>query len=494
MVDRIWDKSFCNEVKTVFKRYEQAIKEQKLEDAKYSYEEMRHIMMSHGSPEVRRDAGIAIEFIDRKYGGSNPELSITPDWRGDFVAINKRVKMAIRKGDLEELKEIVSRMNLVLQRCNSEAARQEAALVLLKVGEADSKLIGFENLYVDLIKEEKTTSVKKELAKILNTVDENTYNNDWDAILKKFGNQDKNIVKIVPSYTFVGNLVQYKIHIYNNFEFLVWDVRFRVIPYPQNSAILKVVPENTPTFDGHIAFLNTIPPHSMKEVSFLLSPKQLQLFLEGEVLYRKPEGQPEIIPVSHITVDLVQSFPKLERIDAPGVMHCREAYDHYLKVRDLKAWALSKALLPETVYSISKQILDKLGFSQVLDIKQENPFYGETLYFGRFATTATDVASDKELVIIIRTSDENHSLELNIGAMKSAHIIAIQIQFEIYLKERLSTLESVKGMETITELRCPSCLLGYEKGEREFCPWCGFEFPKSQVGVEIPKQQIVPQK
>jgi hypothetical protein len=481
MDDRIWDKTFCNEVKTVFKRYEQAIKEQKLEDAKYSYEEMRHIMMSHGSPEVRRDAGIAIEFIDRKYGGTNPELSITPDWRGDFVAINKRVKMAIRKGDIDELHEIVSRMNLVLQRCNSEAARQEAALVLLKVGEADTKLISFENLYVDLIKEE--------LAKILNTLDENTYENDWDAILKKFGNQDKNTVKIVPSYTFFGNLVQYKVHIYNNFDFLVWDVRFRIIPYPQNATIWKVLPENTPTFEGHIAFLNTILPHSMKEVSFLLSPKQLQLFLEGEVLYRKPEGQPEIMPASHNTVDLVQIFPKLERIDAPGVMHCREAYDHYLKVRDLKAWALSKALLPETVYGISKQILDKLGFSQVLDIKQENPFYGETLYFGKFSTT-TDIVSDKELVIIIRTSDENHSLELNIGAMKSAHIIAIQIQFEIYLKERLSTLESVKGMESITELRCPSCLLGYEKGEREFCPWCGFEFPILHTSGEIPKQQV----
>jgi hypothetical protein len=74
--------------------------------------------------------------------------------------------------------------------------------------------------------------------------------------------------------------------------------------------------------------------------------------------------------------------------------------------------------------------------------------------------------------------------------MKSAHIIAIQIQFEIYLKERLSTLESVKGMESITELRCPSCLLGYEKGEREFCPWCGFEFPILHTSGEIPKQQV----
>ena len=106
-------------------------------------------MKSSGIQEVRRDASVALEHINKKFGTENPSEFISPDWRGDFRAIKKRVLITHRTNNIIELKEIVKRMNTVLITNEDTHTRLDAGQILELILELEPKLLEqFENAKV----------------------------------------------------------------------------------------------------------------------------------------------------------------------------------------------------------------------------------------------------------------------------------------------------------------------------------------------------------
>ena len=106
---------FGNIIKPLVKDYQKFLRKQELDAARKILGRLRNLAESSGeSLETRRDAALAVDIIVGHYGENQSEM-IKEDWQGDFGAINKKVNIAKRLGNLDELRKIVQLLYLVIK-------------------------------------------------------------------------------------------------------------------------------------------------------------------------------------------------------------------------------------------------------------------------------------------------------------------------------------------------------------------------------------------
>lgn len=436
-------------------------------------------MKSSGIQEVRRDASVALEHINKKYGSENPTEFISPDWRGDFRAIKKRVLITQKTNNISELKEIVKRMNNVLITNEDSNTRLDAAQILELILELEPKLLEqFEQRYIDtILKAEEDKNTKKIMNQILLTLNpDEIYSLDFENTIKNLTIREKGI-KIIPKYDFENDFIRYKVNIKNDMDDILWDVRFKISIFEKNFILRKIYPKIYDVIEGNIVFLSVIQPGDRKEIIFLIEPKSSQIYLEGKLQFKKYNDQNfSVITAPIITVDLFgNSWPNIQKItEKISIVFVRELFDFHMKYKSNNSFSLPKSISPELAHSTSKSILTDLDFSLVMDVIQGENFFGESIFYG-----ITD--EEEEVVIILRTSQENYSIAINIACNINSYLVAIQVKFENLFRQILMIREEMTAEDKIIELRCPHCLQSFEKIERTFCPWCGEDIEKDKL-------------
>jgi hypothetical protein len=436
-------------------------------------------LKSSGIQEVRRDASVALEHINKKFGTENPSEFISPDWRGDFRAIKKRVLITHKTNNIIELKEIVKRMNTVLITNEGTNTRLDAAQILEIILELEPKLLEqFEQRYIDIIlRAEEDKNTKKIMNQILLTLNpDDIYSLDFENTIKNLTIRE-NGIKIVPKYDFENDFIRYKINVNNNIDEILWDVRFKMSLFEKNFILRKIYPKTYDVTDDNIVFLNVIQPGDGKEIIFLIEPKSSQIYLEGKLQFKKYNDQNfTVINAPIITVDLFEnSWPNIQKTtDKISIVFVRELFDFHMKYKSNNSFALPKSISPELAHSTSKEILSDLDFSLVMDVIERENFFGESIFYG-----ITD--KEEEIVVILRTSQENYSLAINIGCNINSYLVAIQVKFESLFRQLLMIREEITAEDKIIELKCPQCLQSFEKIERTFCPWCGEDIDRSKL-------------
>ena len=141
---------------------------------------------------------------------------------------------------------------------------------------------------------------------------------------------------------------------------------------------------------------------------------------------------------------------------------------------------LAESLSPEDTYSKGKKILEDFGFVQIIEIVDSDNFFGESTYFAEIKSSQGDLIKDKEIVVILRASKENHAMEINIGCNNNANLVALQVNFDLNLRELIYGSGDFRNGEKLIELRCQACLQSYDK-LRDWCPWCGEEIDVTKV-------------
>ena len=90
MGDIYVNKDWIGQIRNLANQIDKSIKKQDFISTKNLILDLIELKKS-GIQEVRRDASVALEHINKKYGTENPSEFISPDWRGDFRAIKRRV-------------------------------------------------------------------------------------------------------------------------------------------------------------------------------------------------------------------------------------------------------------------------------------------------------------------------------------------------------------------------------------------------------------------
>lgn len=436
-------------------------------------------MKSSGIQEVRRDASVALEHINKKFGSENPSEFISPDWRGDFRPIKRRVLISFKTNNIIELKEIVKRMNTVLITNEDTNTRLDAAQILELILELEPKLLEqFEQRYIDtILRAEEDKNTKKIMNQILLTLNpDDIYSLDFENTIKNLTIREKGI-KIVPKYDFENDFIRYKIFITNGLDEILWDVRFKMSLFEKNFILRKIYPKTYDVTEDNIVFLNVIQPGDGKEIIFLIEPKSSQIYLEGKLQFKKYNDQNfSVIEAPKITVDLFgDSWPNIQKNgDKISIVYVRELFDFHSKYKSNNSFSLPKSISPELAHSTSKNILADLDFSLIMDVIERENFFGESIFYG-----ITD--KKEEVVIILRTSHENYSIAINIACNVNSYLVAIQVKFENLFRQILMIQKEMTPEDKIIELRCPHCLQTFEKIERTFCPWCGVSIEKDKL-------------
>jgi hypothetical protein len=207
----------------------------------------------------------------------------------------------------------------------------------------------------------------------------------------------------------------------------------------------------------------------MKEVIISIEPRSPQIYLEGMVNYKKEdENDYYAIPAKDLMVDVLGHLPKLIKLEKKvSVSHIREFFDFHVKHKSSNVFALPDSIPSKSAYIIGKKILNNLHLTLALDVMDdEGAFFGEALYYGK-------TKKNEEIVVILRSSNENKSLEITVGTNNNAHLVACQIKFDSQLRHIVTNRpEFSPSSDKLLELRCPSCLSNYDK-RRDWCPWCG---------------------
>jgi len=260
----------------------------------------------------------------------------------------------------------------------------------------------------------------------------------------------------------------------NNTENIIWDVRYQITKFEKNFILHSITPKSFQTFEDYTVMLNVIQPGDIKEIFALIEPKSSQIYLEGTLFYKKYDDKDFLnLKAQNIVVDLLDSLPKLKKqSEKVSIIHCREFFDFHAKFKSLNAFSLPKSISPETVYSFGKKILEDFSFTQIIEIVDNENFFGESTYFAEIQNLTGDLAKDNEIVVIIRASHENYAMEINIGCNNNSHLVAIQVKFDKDLRELIFNSGNLKEDDALVELRCPNCLQSYDK-LRDWCPWCG---------------------
>jgi hypothetical protein len=475
------DKNWRNEVKNIANELDKEIKKQDFAQAKEYILKLIELTKS-GDVEIKRDASIAIDFILSKYGSTNPSDFLLPDWRGDFKAIKKRVITSQRTNNMTELMQIIKRMNTVISTNNDKDQRLNAIQMLMEIAQIEKRYVDeYEQHYIEAFVKETDKNVQKQLNLLLRALDE-TYPEDFEQTLKQLSKVEK-VVKINTKFNFENDFIRYKISITNNTDDILWDVRFLIIKYEQNFALREIKPDIYAIFQDYMVMISVIKPGDTKEIFAKIEPKSSEVYLDGRLYYKKRDDREfTTIEAPNIVVNILDSLTVLEKLNEQvSIINCREFIDFHVKFKRMNAFALPKSIVPEMAYNIGKRVLTDLGFTLIMDIINEGNFYGEGLFYGRTQSKPEENTKSEEIVIILRASHENYAMEINIGCNNNAFLVAIQIKFDMMIRQIITTMKEFGEGDKLIELRCPSCFQPFDRLDRDWCPWCGADIDKNKL-------------
>ncbi len=469
------DRSWTSEVKNCVQNINRAIKKQDFIQAKMLIDTLIQMRKDGAKSIIRQDASIALDYITQKYGKEKPTDFLSEDWKGDFKAIRKRLATLIQTRNTMEMKLLIERMNTVITTNKDQSERSQSVQILSEIANYDVKLIDqYEQKYLQLLLSEKDTSILRQLNELLVRIEPSNYYSDHSKTLEKLNHREK-ILNVTVKYDFSNDFLRYKVKILNNTNEILWDVNYRLNLYANNFVIRRIYPEFYEIYEGHIIYLSVLRPGDMKEVIISIEPRSPQIYLEGMVNYKKEdENDYYAIPAKDLMIDILEHSPKFQNLEKKvGVSHIREYFDFHVKFKSSNVFALPDSIPPKLAYTIGKKILEKLHMILSLDVMDEDPFFGEALFYGK-------TEKNEETVVILRSSAENKSLEITIGTSNNSHLVAMQINFDSQLRQTLTTRPEFSPNDKLIELRCPSCLSSYDK-PRDWCPWCGETISPDQL-------------
>ncbi|MBD3350468.1 MAG: hypothetical protein GF364_03180 [Candidatus Lokiarchaeota archaeon] len=440
-------------------------------------------MKKSGVPNIKRDASIALDYILRKYGSTEPNDFLLPEWKGDFRGIKKKVMVAFRTNNVIEIQQIIKRMNTVLSTNNDEDVREDAAEMLCHIGKIDKRLIEpYEQHYIEAILTDSERDVKKSINSLLKIID-SSYPDDYEKTVEQLSKRAQ-LIKIKTDFSFDNDFIRYKVKIVNNTKDILWDVRYKIKKYEKNFMLREIKPDTLETYKKYLVNLSVVQPGDVKELIAIVEPRASEVYLEGNLHYKKyNENDFNKLLAPDLIVNLLDAFPKLEEIkEKPSIIHCREFFDFHGKYKSMNVFALPVSVTPELAYKIGKRVLSDIGFTLIRDdiVDQEN-FYGEGLFYGRTNPDPKNPELREEIVIIPRASHENYALEINIGCNNNAYLVAIQIKFDNLFRQILIGREEFTEDDRLYELRCPNCFQPFDKLDRDWCPWCGEDIDKTKL-------------
>ncbi|MHA1451851.1 MAG: hypothetical protein ACTSRD_03215 [Promethearchaeota archaeon] len=461
------DRSWTGEVRSTVQNINRAIKKQDFIRAKMLIDTLIQMRKDGAKSIIRQDASIALDYITQKYGKEKPTDFLSEDWKGDFKAIRKRLATLIQTRNIMEMKLLIDRMNTVITTNKDQSVRTQSVQILSEIAQYNVKLIDpFEQKYLRLLLNEKDSSMQKQLNDLLVRIEPTNYYGDHHKTLEKLNHREKTL-NVSVKYDFSNDFMRYKVKILNNTDDILWDVNYRLNMYENNFVIRRIYPEYYQIFEGNIIYLSVLRPGDMKEVIISIEPRSPQVYLEGMVNYKKEnENDYYAIPAKDLMLDILEHAPKFQKLEKKvGVSHIREYFDFHVKFKSSNVFALPDSISPKLAHTIGKKILEKLHMTLSLDVMDEEPFFGEALFYGK-------TKKDEETVVILRSSAENKSLEITIGTKNNSHLVAMQINFDSQLRQTITTRPEFSPNDKLVELRCPSCLSSYDK-TRDWCPWCG---------------------
>ncbi|MBN2155734.1 MAG: hypothetical protein JW776_06805 [Candidatus Lokiarchaeota archaeon] len=463
------DRSWTPDVRNIAQRLNRAIRKQDFIQAKILIDQLINQRRNGVNPNLRQDAAIVIDHIIQKYGKEQPTDFLSEDWQGDFKGIRKRLVILFQTRNLGELKKLLERMNTVATTNADSSVRIQALNILAEIAKYNVKLVDlYEQKYLRVFLDEKNLSIQKLVNELLVQIDPAEYYGNYEQTLEKLNRREKK-VNITVRYDFHNDFLRYKVQVLNNTEEILWDVNYQINKYENNLIIRQIYPDFYEVYENNVIYLSILRPGEMKEIIVTVEPRSPQIYLEGMVNYKKQnENDYYAIPAQDLMVDLIACLPKFQLLEKKvGVSHIREFFDFHVKYKSSNVFALPNSISPKLAYKTGKEILEKLHTILALDVMDEDPFFGEALFYGK-----TD--ANEEIVAILRSSEENKSLEITIGTNNNTHLVAIQISFDDQLRQNLILCPEFSPHDKLIELRCPHCLSSFDK-IRNWCPWCGFE-------------------
>jgi len=427
------------------------------------------------NPKIRQDAAIALDYITQKYGNEHPTDFLSEDWKGDFKGIRKRLSILIQTRNTLELKTLIERMNIVAVTNADPSVRSQALQILAEIANYNLKLVDlFEQKYLHLFLNETNSSIQKEINSLLVRIEPSEYYGDYKKTLEKLNQREKKL-SVSVKYDFSNDFLRYKVQILNNTNIILWDVNYRINNYKNNFVIRRIYPDYYEIYESSVIYLSVLQPGEMKEIIITVEPRCPQIYLEGMVNYKKQnENDYYTIPANNLMIDILEYSPRFQKLENKvGVSQIREFFDLHVQYKSSNVFALPDSISSKTAYTISKEILEKKHMILALDVMDEVSFFGEALFYGKTETQG-------EIVIIIRSSTENKSLEITIGTNNNAYLVAVHINFDTQFRQLLTSRPEFSSNEKVLKLRCPSCLSSYDK-LRPWCPWCGFELQESKL-------------
>lgn len=441
-------------------------------------------LQNHGEQEIKRDALIAVDHIRKRYGSTDVDNFLLPDWQGDFRGIKKKIKRATRTNNIIELKQVIQRLTIILSNNNDKKTRENAVETLIDIAETNKRnLEEFEQSYIKSLLRESDKKVQKLINVLLRLIDP-SYPEDFEKNIEELSKQEK-VVKVKTSYSFDTDFIRYKVKITNNTNEHIWDVRYLITKYEDNFVLREVIPNHIQRFEEYLVLLSVIQAGDTKEFIARVEPKSMQLFLEGKLYYKKYEDTDfNILAADDVVVDVVDAWGELDpSVEKASIVHCRELFDYHVKHKSMNTFALPVSISPELAFKIGKRILSDFGFSLVMEIMNEDSFFGEAVFYGAIKQSGSEEKKNQneEIVIILRASHENYAIEINVGTDSNAHLVAIQVKFDTMLRQLLKMRKEWTEIDKLIELRCPNCFQAFDKIDREWCPWCGEDISKDEL-------------
>ncbi|MHA1818826.1 MAG: hypothetical protein ACTSU2_09725 [Promethearchaeota archaeon] len=508
-------KNFEGEVKDFAERLNKAIKSHNDIEAKNLIEKLLFLQKSGGKPALRRDAAIVLDNLMKKYGTLDPEDFISPDWKGDFKAIKKSINISIKTRNIIELRQIAKKLTKVLLTNESEVVKNNSLDMIKIIAEFQPSLVvDLEESYIKSILKESNKDILRKLNTLLYAIDPNEYSLDFEETIAILSKKEKKI-HLVSSYYFNRDFIVYKVKIKNNMDDPIWDVRFQFKDYTDNFELRRISPEEYEVFERFTVLIPVIQSGDIKEILFTVEPRTAQVYLEGRLMYKKyDENDFRSVATEDIIVDLYEIFPEIEPLtEKVSIIHCREFFDFHVKYKSSNVFALPETITPELAYRLGKRVLSDLKFTLIMDVTNQNYFYGEGLFYARVKEEEGPINEDgnennnnnnndnneqivndsrpndkdkfvnpnKEIVIVLRCSHENYALEINIGCNNNAYLVALQVKFDLMFRQLIKERPETGPNDKVYELRCPNCLETFDKISREWCPWCGEDIDKSKL-------------
>lgn len=441
-------------------------------------------LQNAGDQDIKRDAAIAVDQIKKRYGSTDVDNFLLPDWEGDFRGIKKKIKRAKRMNNITELKQIIKRLTIILSTNNDRRTREDAVETLIDLAESNKRYLEeYEQKFVKALLSERENRVKKDINELLRIIDK-SYPEDYEKNVAELSKQEK-VLKIETSYSFDEDFIRYKVKIINNTDEHIWDVRYLITKYEDNFILREVLPEEIQVFEDYLVLLSVIQAGDTKEFIARVEPKSMQLFLEGKLYYKHYEDTDfNILAADDLVVDVVDAWGELDpSVEKASIVHCRELFDFHVKHKSMNTFALPVSISPELAFKIGKRILSDFGFSLVMEIINDEQFFGEAVFYGSIKSgqDGSGKKTGEEIVIILRASHENYAVEINVGTDSNAHLVAIQVKFDTMLRQILKTRKEWTENDRLIELRCPSCFQALDKLDRDWCPWCGEDIDKDKL-------------